>query len=180
MADEELVGKCLNTGLRKCSANGGAGGQVFTAIDACGLRLAIERRLHLWVTLAYATCSRPCSPRVLVRSESGTGVSPVRGCTGGTPVPPDFRFYQYLPECPPESPTILREGPYRFYFYSHEPNEPPHVHVDRDDLSCKFWLTPVSPAYNLGFNSRELRQIESIVIKRREQFVRDWNDYFSA
>ena len=30
--------------------------------------------------------------------------------------------------------------PYRLYFYSHEPNEPPHVHVDRDDQSAKFWL----------------------------------------
>ncbi|HKI37036.1 MAG TPA: DUF4160 domain-containing protein [Gemmataceae bacterium] len=37
----------------------------------------------------------------------------------------------------PAMPTILRNGPYRFYFYSHEPNEPPHVHVDRDDLSAK-------------------------------------------
>ena len=33
---------------------------------------------------------------VLVKSESGTGVSPVRGCTGGTPVPPNFKLYQYL------------------------------------------------------------------------------------
>ena len=29
-------------------------------------------------------------------------------------------------------PTVFRSGPYRFYFYSHEPNEPPHVHVDHD------------------------------------------------
>ena len=36
-------------------------------------------------------------------------------------------------------PTVLRWGPYRFYFYSHEPNEAPHIDVDRDDLSAKFW-----------------------------------------
>ncbi|MCC5626436.1 DUF4160 domain-containing protein [Nostoc sp. CHAB 5715] len=30
-------------------------------------------------------------------------------------------------------PTILRIGAYRFYFYTHEPNEPPHIHIDRDD-----------------------------------------------
>jgi len=47
-------------------------------------------------------------------------------------------------------PTILRSGPYRLYFYSHEPNEPPHVHVDRDDLSAKFWLDPVTLARNSG------------------------------
>ena len=44
------------------------------------------------------------------------------------------------------SPTVLREGPYRFYFYSHEPNEPPHVHADRDDQSAKLWLEPVTLA----------------------------------
>jgi hypothetical protein len=46
-------------------------------------------------------------------------------------------------------PTALSAGPYRFYFYSHEPNEAAHVHVDRDDLSAKFWLIPVALARNL-------------------------------
>jgi Domain of unknown function (DUF4160) len=54
-------------------------------------------------------------------------------------------------------PTVLRSGPYRFYFYSHEPNEPPHIHVDRDDLSAKFWLGPVQLAGNFGFRAHELR-----------------------
>jgi hypothetical protein len=47
-------------------------------------------------------------------------------------------------------------GPYRMYFYSHEPNEPPHIDVDRDDQSAKFWLHPVALALNLGFNPAEL------------------------
>ena len=54
-------------------------------------------------------------------------------------------------------PTVLREGPYRVYFISHDTTEPPHVHVDRDDLSAKFWLNPVSLAANYGFSPRELR-----------------------
>ena len=60
-------------------------------------------------------------------------------------------------------PTILRSGPYRVYFYSHEPNEPPHVHVDRDDASAKFWLGPVALARNFGFSAAELRTIERLV-----------------
>jgi hypothetical protein len=43
----------------------------------------------------------------------------------------------------------MRSGPYRLYFYSHELNEPPHVHVDRDDQSAKVWLRPVGLAVNL-------------------------------
>ena len=49
-------------------------------------------------------------------------------------------------------PTVLRIGPYRFYFYSHEPNEPPHIHVDQDDLAANFWIDPVGMARNLGIS----------------------------
>jgi len=76
------------------------------------------------------------------------------------------------------SPVVLRSGPYRFYFYSHEPNEPPHIHVDRDDCSAKFWLEPVSLAYNLGFSPRELRRIETIIAEHREPLREAWRGYF--
>ena len=77
-------------------------------------------------------------------------------------------------------PTVLRHGAYRIYFYSHEPNEPPHVHIDRDNLSAKFWLNFVSLAYNSGFNSRELRQIERIVVENQESLLEAWHEYFSG
>ncbi len=35
-------------------------------------------------------------------------------------------------------PTVLRDGPYRLYWVSQEPDEPPHVHVDRGECSAKF------------------------------------------
>ncbi len=53
-------------------------------------------------------------------------------------------------------PTALRSGPYRLYFYSHESGEPPHVHIDRDDQSCKFWLKLPALARNLSFSAKEL------------------------
>jgi arginase family enzyme len=77
-------------------------------------------------------------------------------------------------------PTVLRTGPYRIYFYSHEPNEPPHVHIDRDALSAKFWLNPVSIARNFGFSSRELRQIEELVRTHGAEFLEAWNEYFGV
>jgi len=75
-------------------------------------------------------------------------------------------------------PTVLRTGPYRIYFYSHEPNEPPHMHVDRGNQSCKFWLQPVSLARNLGFDARELRKIESILTENEEDLLEAWHGYF--
>jgi len=75
-------------------------------------------------------------------------------------------------------PTVLRSGPYRFYFYSHEPNEPPHIHVDRDGLSAKFWLNPVALARNFGFSARELGILHEIVTKNREGLLEAWRGYF--
>ena len=75
-------------------------------------------------------------------------------------------------------PTILRPGPYRIYFYSHEPNEPPHVHVDRDRDSAKFWLEPVALARNLGFKPSELTNIERIVMENQEQLLEAWRGRF--
>jgi len=77
-------------------------------------------------------------------------------------------------------PTVLRTGPYRFYFYSHEPNEPAHVHIDRDNLSAKFWLEPVSLARNLGFNARELRRLQSLTMEHEAELLEAWHGYFGA
>lgn len=77
-------------------------------------------------------------------------------------------------------PTVLREGPYRFYFYSHDLEEPPHVHVDRDDMTAKFWLEPVALARNLGFKPHELRRLEEIVSQNRVSLLEEWNAFFGA
>jgi hypothetical protein len=77
-------------------------------------------------------------------------------------------------------PIVLRSGPYRFYFYSHEPNEPPHVHVDREHLSAKFWLQPVGLARNFGFSPKELRRIQKLVTQHQAEFLEAWHGYFGA
>ncbi len=75
-------------------------------------------------------------------------------------------------------PTLLVEGPYRFYFFSHENNEPPHIHVDRDMLSAKFWLEPIRIAKNLGFSTNELNKIYKIIVRNNYKFLEEWNEYF--
>jgi Domain of unknown function (DUF4160) len=77
-------------------------------------------------------------------------------------------------------PTVLRSGPYRIYFVSHDLPEPAHVHVDRDEASAKFWLQPVALARNLGFSPRELRAVERLVLENRDAFLKAWNEYFGT
>lgn len=75
-------------------------------------------------------------------------------------------------------PTISRIGPYRIYFYSHDMHEPPHVHVDRDAATVKFWLTPVELENNIGFRPKELRDIWRLVLEHAPEFLEKWNDEF--
>ncbi|MBI5140606.1 MAG: DUF4160 domain-containing protein [Nitrospirae bacterium] len=60
-------------------------------------------------------------------------------------------------------PTVLRIGSYRFHFYSDEPREPPHIHVETTEGECKFWLEPIRLARNKGVPSHLLREIEKLV-----------------
>ncbi len=74
-------------------------------------------------------------------------------------------------------PTVMRIGPYRFHFYSREGNEPPHIHVTRDDLEAKFWLQPVSLAVNLGFASAELSKIEKLVEEHCQNLIKSYIEW---
>jgi len=72
------------------------------------------------------------------------------------------------------APTIHREGPYRFFVYSNEPDEPPHVHVQRDQRLAKYWLEPVVIARSTGFSGRELRKITGMIREHAQAFLEAW------
>ena len=75
-------------------------------------------------------------------------------------------------------PTVFRSGPYRFYFYSHDRVEPPHVHVDRNRHSAKFWLAPIALARGGGFADHELRTIERLIREHRMALLEAWYEFF--
>ena len=68
-------------------------------------------------------------------------------------------------------------GPYRFFFTSFDCNEPPHVHVERDRSTCKFWLDPLMLARNHGFAAHELTRIRQIIRQHHEQIMEAWYDH---
>ena len=75
-------------------------------------------------------------------------------------------------------PTVRTIRGYRFFFYSREPNEPAHVHVEKAENTAKFWLTPVSLAWNEGFRSGDLREIRAILEHHAATFLRRWHEHF--
>jgi hypothetical protein len=76
-------------------------------------------------------------------------------------------------------PTVLRSGPYRFFFYAGDREEPPHIHVERDDNEAKFWLDPVRLERSSGLPAREINKIEKLVTENQQFLVEQWNEFFS-
>lgn len=78
------------------------------------------------------------------------------------------------------SPTIYREGAYRFFFFSREESRM-HVHVHSADGEAKYWLEPeISLAKNFGLSSPQLAKIEAIVREHEHDFISAWRQHFGS
>jgi len=78
------------------------------------------------------------------------------------------------------SPTIFREGPYRFFFFSRE--EPRiHIHVQSSDGEAKFWLSPrIDLAENHGLSEREIGKLATIILEHEQEIREAWNRHFGS
>jgi Domain of unknown function (DUF4160) len=77
-------------------------------------------------------------------------------------------------------PTVLRHGPYRFFFYAGDGEEPPHVHVERDDCEAKLWLDPLQLEQNHGFSRKEINRIRDLVERHQHHLLESWNEFFQG
>jgi hypothetical protein len=76
-------------------------------------------------------------------------------------------------------PTIIIENGFRLFFYSNEKGEPPHVHVDYQGSTAKFWIGPVCLSRNLRMKAGTLAAAESTVIRHEKLIKEKWNEFFS-
>ncbi|MEW6718675.1 MAG: DUF4160 domain-containing protein [Chloroflexota bacterium] len=75
-------------------------------------------------------------------------------------------------------PTVKNiPGPYRFFFYSFDCNEPMHVHVQREKMTCKFWLEPIALSKSKRFTSRELNRIREMIQDNLETIIEAWHEH---
>lgn len=75
-------------------------------------------------------------------------------------------------------PTIKGiPGPYRAFFFSFDCSEPPHVHVERERMRCKFWIAPLAFANNEGFSARELNRISAVLDSNHHLIQEAWNEH---
>lgn len=76
------------------------------------------------------------------------------------------------------SPTVFREGGFRFYFFSRE--EPRmHVHVQGQSGEAKFWIEPeILLAQNFGLGERELNETLRLIMEHENEIRNAWNRHF--
>jgi hypothetical protein len=75
-------------------------------------------------------------------------------------------------------PTLLQSEGFRFFFYSNERQEPPHVHVEKGNGEAKLWLQPVQVAYSHRLTPAELRRARELAFQHQSTFMERWNEHF--
>ena len=76
------------------------------------------------------------------------------------------------------SPTVLRDGPFRLFFFSREEVRV-HVHVAHPDGEAKFWLEPeIGLAVVIGLSSRQVADAEAVVRRHEQEIRHAWTRHF--
>ena len=75
-------------------------------------------------------------------------------------------------------PTILLILGWRLFFYANENNEPIHIHCQKGDMDCKFWLNAESfdleEAFSYNMSPRDKRGIKKIIFEHFEYVEQQW------
>ena len=75
------------------------------------------------------------------------------------------------------SPTVFKEGKYRFYFFSKEELRI-HIHVISPDGEAKFWLEPIIALVNYsGFSKKQLNFLQKSVERHKNEIIKKWEEH---
>ena len=80
-------------------------------------------------------------------------------------------------------PTILFIYGWRLFFYSNEGTEPIHVHAEKADMECKFWLltdeVEIQEAFSFNLTPPAKKEIKKIIYQHFDLIIESWNNYFT-
>ena len=75
-------------------------------------------------------------------------------------------------------PTVLRVDGHRFFFYSNEGVEPPHIHVQKAEKYAKYWLKPIRLPDSIGYTNKEIHYLQSNKSEHLDQLLEVWYEHF--
>ncbi|MGQ9869772.1 DUF4160 domain-containing protein [Leptodesmis sp.] len=72
-------------------------------------------------------------------------------------------------------PTVLYLRGWRLHFYSNEGNEPIHIHAQKGDSDCKYWLDvdayEIREAYAYNRSAWDTREVRKIILQHFDEIV---------
>ena len=81
-------------------------------------------------------------------------------------------------------PTVLYIKGWRLFFYSNEGNEPIHIHGQKGDKDCKYWLDvddyAIREAYTYNMNNKDIREVKKIILQNLDEIIQAWNTHFGG
>ncbi len=70
---------------------------------------------------------------------------------------------------------------WRLFFYANERNEPIHVHCQKGDAECKYWLDRVNfnieEAFDFNLSPQNRREIKQIIYEHFEYIEQQWDEF---
>jgi len=79
-------------------------------------------------------------------------------------------------------PTILYIYGWRLFFYANEGSEPIHIHAEKGEMECKYWLltedVEIVEAFSFNVNPASKREIKKIIYQHFDLIIESWNAFF--
>jgi len=70
-------------------------------------------------------------------------------------------------------PTVFIENGFRFFFYSKDVSERPHIHIENADGEIKLWMDTFTVAKRYGYMRKSDERCAIEIAKRRRQDIMD-------
>jgi Domain of unknown function (DUF4160) len=79
-------------------------------------------------------------------------------------------------------PTVLFILGCRLYFYANENNEPIHIHAEKADMECKYWILEeemdIKEEFMYNMSPRDRREVRKIIFQNFDTIIDSWNNFF--
>lgn len=87
------------------------------------------------------------------------------------------------------SVLILFENAYSFVylwleiiFYANESNEPVHIHAEKGDMECEYWIlveeVEIKEVFSFNMSPNGRREIKKIIYQNFDLIIDSWHNFF--
>jgi len=78
-------------------------------------------------------------------------------------------------------PTVLVLNGWRLFFYANERDEPIHIHCQKGEKECKFWILvdeyDISLVFSHNMKNPDFKIIRKIIFNHFDDIVSAWNNF---